>query len=108
MDGGARAKGALASYPLRCRRHGKCLRRKVAAFEPPSFEPPSISIMRNLNQATLVLLTAIALAGSAAAQAPPGDFVYLRDLDSSILQDIRYAGANNFMGRPIGGYDAAE
>src|SRR6202012_2988261 len=64
--------------------------------------------MHNLNLTTLILLTAMAVAGSAAAQTPPGDFVYLRDLDSSILQDIRYAGANNFMGRPIGGYDAAE
>lgn len=64
--------------------------------------------MRNLNPTTLVLLTATVLARSAAAQAPPGDFVYLRDLDSSILQDIRYASANNFMGRPIAGYDAAE
>ena len=25
-----------------------------------------------------------------------------------ILQDIRYAGSNNFMGRPLAGYDAAE
>src|ERR1700743_1338723 len=38
MDGGARAKGALASYPLRCRRHRKGLRRKGAAFEPPSID----------------------------------------------------------------------
>src|ERR1700744_5451698 len=64
--------------------------------------------MHNLNLTTLILLTAMAVAGSAAAQTPPGDFVYLRDLDSSILQDIRYAGADNFMGRPIAGYDAAE
>ncbi len=38
----------------------------------------------------------------------PGDFVYLRDIDPSIIQDIRYAGSNNFMGRPMAGYDAAE
>ena len=34
--------------------------------------------------------------------------MYLRDIDPSILQDIRYAGPNNFVGRPLEGYDAAE
>ncbi|WP_433995400.1 M15 family metallopeptidase [Bradyrhizobium macuxiense] len=41
-------------------------------------------------------------------QGLPGDFAFLRDIDPTIIQDIRYAGANNFMGRPIAGYDAAE
>jgi D-alanyl-D-alanine dipeptidase len=62
--------------------------------------------MRHLIPLAAALLTA--LSAVAAAQALPGDFVYLRDIDPSILQDIRYAGANNFMGRPINGYDAAE
>ena len=38
---------------------------------------------------------------------PPG-FVYLRDVDSSIHQDIRYATGDNFTGRPLPGYGAAE
>lgn len=38
----------------------------------------------------------------------PAGFVYLRDVDSSILQDIRYAGADNFTGKPVPGYAAAE
>jgi D-alanyl-D-alanine dipeptidase len=38
----------------------------------------------------------------------PGGFVYLRDIDPSILQDIRYAGPNSFIGRPLAGYAAAE
>lgn len=42
-----------------------------------------------------------------AAQLPKG-FVYLKDVDPSILQDIRYAGYHNFVGRPIKGYHAAE
>lgn len=46
--------------------------------------------------------------GSAMAQKLPADFVYLRDIDPTILQDIRYAGSNNFVGRPLRGYDAAE
>ena len=32
----------------------------------------------------------------------------LRDIDPTILQDIRYAGSNNFVGRPLAGYEAAE
>lgn len=38
----------------------------------------------------------------------PDDFVYLRDIDPSIRQDMRYAGSDNFMGAPVPGYDAAE
>ena len=55
-----------------------------------------------------MLLTAMALAGPACAQSLPGGFVYLRDIDPSIWQDIRYAGSNNFVGRPLKGYGAAE
>jgi len=58
-------------------------------------------------------LAAIFAAGclaNAAAQAPkpPAGFVYLRDIDPTIIQDMRYAGANNFVGRPLKGYQAAE
>jgi len=38
----------------------------------------------------------------------PAGFVYLRDVDPTIVQDIRYAGADNFVGRPLPGYAAAE
>jgi D-alanyl-D-alanine dipeptidase len=38
---------------------------------------------------------------------PPG-FVYLRDIDPTIAQDIRYATTNNFIGRPMTGYEAGE
>ena len=38
----------------------------------------------------------------------PEDFVYLRDVDPTILQDMRYAGPANFTGKPVPGYDAAE
>lgn len=40
--------------------------------------------------------------------ARPAPFVYLREIDPTIIQDIRYAGADNFTGRPVPGYDAAE
>jgi D-alanyl-D-alanine dipeptidase len=41
--------------------------------------------------------------GAAAAQLPSG-FVALPDIDPSILTDIRYATAHNFVGRPVIGY----
>ena len=50
-----------------------------------------------------MLLPPPALAGSL-----PKGFVYLRDVDPTIVQDIRYAGSHNFVGRPIKGYLAAE
>jgi D-alanyl-D-alanine dipeptidase len=43
---------------------------------------------------------------AAPRKAPP--LVYLRDIDASITQDMRYAGRNNFTGRPLPGYDAPE
>ena len=50
-----------------------------------------------------------ALMQAAAAQgALPAGFVYLRAVDPSIAQDIRYAGSDNFVGRPLPGYEAAE
>jgi D-alanyl-D-alanine dipeptidase len=52
----------------------------------------------------VMLLPAPALAGSAL----PKGLVYLRDIDPTIVQDIRYAGSHNFVGRPIKGYLAAE
>jgi D-alanyl-D-alanine dipeptidase len=52
----------------------------------------------------VMMLPAAAMAGSAL----PRGFVYLRDIDPTIVQDIRYAGAHNFVGRPISGYLAAE
>jgi D-alanyl-D-alanine dipeptidase len=52
----------------------------------------------------ILMLPAPALAGSAL----PKGFVYLRDIDPTIVQDIRYAGSHNFVGRPIKGYLAAE
>jgi zinc D-Ala-D-Ala dipeptidase len=57
------------------------------------------------------IFTALAISAGIAqahAQTLPGGFVFLHDIDPSIIQDIRYAGSNNFMGRPLAGYGAAE
>lgn len=34
----------------------------------------------------------------------PEKFVYLKDIDPTILQEVRYAGHHNFTGRPVVGY----
>ena len=51
---------------------------------------------------------ALSLGHALAQTSMPDNFVYLRDIDPTIAQDIRYAGANNFVGRPLDGYDAPE
>ncbi len=54
----------------------------------------------------LVLAVALTLVGAAPrarSPLPPG-FVYLSDVAPSIVQNIRYAGYYNFIGRPIDGY----
>ncbi|WP_369723253.1 M15 family metallopeptidase [Bradyrhizobium sp. LLZ17] len=56
----------------------------------------------------LTAFVAIGFISSAHAQSLPGGFVHLRDIDPSIIQDIRYAGSNNFIGRPMSGYGAGE
>jgi D-alanyl-D-alanine dipeptidase len=53
----------------------------------------------------LALLLPAAAAGQ--SRVPPG-FVYLRDVDPGIRQDMRYAGSNNFTGYPLPSYDAGE
>jgi zinc D-Ala-D-Ala dipeptidase len=55
-----------------------------------------------------LLLTAIGLAAPVCAETFPGGFVRLREIDPTIRQDIRYAGVNNFIGRPLAGYTGAE
>jgi D-alanyl-D-alanine dipeptidase len=49
-----------------------------------------------------------ALAKPQAATALPAPLVYLRDIDPTILQDMRYAGSDNFTGRRVPGYGAPE
>nr|WP_092517548.1 M15 family metallopeptidase [Afipia sp. GAS231] len=59
-------------------------------------------------KAIVITLALLVSASQTAAQSLPAGFAYLRDIDPSIIQDIRYAGANNFMGRPLAGYGTAE
>jgi D-alanyl-D-alanine dipeptidase len=61
-----------------------------------------------LIRAGFVLIIMMLAAPASAGSALPKGFVYLRDIDPTIVQDIRYAGSHNFVGRPIRGYLAAE
>jgi D-alanyl-D-alanine dipeptidase len=45
---------------------------------------------------------------SSGVWALPADFVFLRDIDPTIIQDMRYATANNFTGHRLNGYEAGE
>jgi zinc D-Ala-D-Ala dipeptidase len=67
--------------------------------------------MQDLKLIARIALTGLVVAlipEVARAQALPGGFVYLRDVDPSILQDIRYATSNNFVGKVLSGYEAGE
>jgi D-alanyl-D-alanine dipeptidase len=70
---------------------------------------PAMTIEGSTLVKTIVVsLAIIACSAPAHAQTLPGGFVFLRDVDPTIIQDIRYAGSNNFIGRPLRGYEAAE
>lgn len=55
-----------------------------------------------------LVLIALGAAPALGSEAMPEDFVYLRDVDPSIRQDMRYAGPRNFTGAPVPGYQAAD
>lgn len=38
----------------------------------------------------------------------PADFVYLNEIDATIIQEVRYFSHDNFIGRPIKGYEAGQ
>jgi zinc D-Ala-D-Ala dipeptidase len=56
----------------------------------------------------IAFLVLLALTLPAAAEPLPAGFVYLRDVDATIAQDMRYAGSDNFTGHPLPGYGAPE
>jgi D-alanyl-D-alanine dipeptidase len=58
--------------------------------------------------AAVVAMAAAVAAAPARAEPLPAGFVYLRDVDASIVQQMRYAGPDNFVGRPVDGYEAGE
>lgn len=66
-------------------------------------------IPNRIGLARFILTGSLSLAAFAAgASEMPKDFVYLRDVDPTIQQDMRYAGSKNFTGKTAPGYDATE
>jgi D-alanyl-D-alanine dipeptidase len=45
---------------------------------------------------------------AAGAEGLGNGFVFLDEIDATIIQDIRYAGKNNFVGQPLPGYGSAQ
>jgi D-alanyl-D-alanine dipeptidase len=64
--------------------------------------------MRQATRIGCLIAGSLCLTVTAGAAEMPKDFVYLRDIDPTIQQDMRYAGSRNFTGKPVPGYDAAE
>ena len=52
-------------------------------------------------------MLAVCAPPAAVAQAPPGALVDAATVVPALIVDMRYAGAHNFVGRPIPGYEAA-
>jgi len=65
-------------------------------------------LRRHLKAIAASLLSLLAQSALADDSARPADLVALRGVDASIAQDMRYAGTNNFVGRPLPGYAQAE
>ncbi len=53
----------------------------------------------------LILALVVDLSANAAAQERPAQFVDAAAIVPGLILDIRYAGAHNFVGRPIDGYE---
>ena len=65
--------------------------------------------MQNLKRILAVVLLGAGLAPAVGLRPKPARrFRLSRDIDPTIIQDIRYATPNNFIGRPLAGYQAGE
>lgn len=53
------------------------------------------------------ILVFLGLLITTSVNALPSGFVYLKDINPTIIQDMRYPTSNNFIGRPIAGYEKA-
>ncbi|VVP22993.1 D-alanyl-D-alanine dipeptidase [Pseudomonas fluorescens] len=85
--------------------------RLVCQVISASFARPFLHLPGNLRASSLlgwILCLSVFTSGMATAQSRPEDMVYLRSIDPSIEQDIRYASAHNFTGHPLDGYAAAQ
>lgn len=58
-----------------------------------------------LKKSSILIIVSFFAANQAIAQ--PKGFVYLKDIDPTIIEDLRYPTYNNLVGRPIAGYEHA-
>ncbi len=56
-----------------------------------------------MNMLRNIIFIALLIGGASAMSLPQG-FVYLNDIDKTILQDMKYLTDDNFLGRPVKGY----
>src|SRR5688572_11735915 len=102
-------KSGVRTYPLALRRQGKRPEGRPWRAIQLGWRTvhQAMEKVRLFGRMVLAVIGAgSCLASAAQAQRLPAGFVYLRDIDPTIIQDIRYAGSNNFVGRPLRGYDA--
>ena len=61
--------------------------------------------MQNFKTIAFLLLVILPATIFSQKQVLPKGFVYLNDIDSSIKTELRYISTNNFIGKPIDGYN---
>jgi zinc D-Ala-D-Ala dipeptidase len=61
-----------------------------------------------MRKTVVALLLLLGVGTAAAAEEVPAGFVWLKDIDPTIEQEMRYYGDHNFMGRTMAGYEAPE
>ena len=77
-------------------------------FQSIPKRPMAVLIAQAFRLSSIALAYSLFAAACATASDLPPHFVRLADVAPSIRQDIRYAGSNNFTGRPVPGYAVAE
>lgn len=66
-----------------------------------------VNMLKKLNSIAIIFFIAsFFIANNSIAQ--PKGFVYLRNIDPTILQDLRYATYANLIGRPMAGYNSSQ
>jgi D-alanyl-D-alanine dipeptidase len=93
------------------------IRRPLASFRRNPARAAREDEDRCMKETDFPGVTVVTLGAKCGAQAasagdpqtePPPDFVRLADIAPHIRQDMRYAGSENFLGRPVPGYCAAQ
>ena len=101
---------SFARFSLRARARADCIRsscRDLPRLMDDALMTGIASAFRALAATAAVLLAATVASPPARAQAEPkapAEFVALRSVDPTIIQEMRYPTGHNFMGEPVDGY----